>query len=122
MVISWNSVDFDDIRQALGDTETLDLVLEHDTTCSEALLECLELEDIELIASEYKHALISSEQELSNRFDEMLDELDELTRLRLINCEIALNECFSNFVDAECANALLHPTQLSNYEYAGAHC
>lgn len=122
MVINWNSVDFDDIRLALGDSYTLDLVLEHDTTCSETLLECLDLDDIECIAEQYKHALIASERELSERFDKMLEELDELTKLRLINDEIALNECFNNFTDAGCSDMLLHPTQLDNYTYGGAYC
>lgn len=114
---TWSQLTMDDIRMALGDSETLDFVLAHETTCEQALLECLELEELETIAEDSN--LLHSEVKVSENFDSFLDELEELDRLKLINDEVALNECFNNYVDSLHCDDLLHSTQVNNYEYVG---
>ncbi len=77
-----------------------------------------ELEIIEALA-EYEN-MISSEDELSERFDDMVDEFgliyligsDELD-------EPAMCEWFNNWTDALCKDGEIHSTQYSEYCYCG---
>lgn len=72
------------------------------------------LEMVELYAEEVGH--ISTEAELSERFDDMLG--DE-TKRKLANDPIMLSEEFSYFADSLCKDREIHPEQYANYEYIG---
>ena len=74
------------------------------------------LEMIELYANEM--GFIASEDELSEQFDNMLDDC----------CpdfdaedEPALSEAFSGYADSLCKDGEIHPEQYSQYNYTGKH-
>ena len=61
---------------------------------------------------------ISSEEELSERFDDMLAECypDFPT-----DDEPAITEFFNNWTDSLCQEGEIHPEQYSKYEYVGKY-
>jgi hypothetical protein len=72
------------------------------------------LEMVELYAEEVGH--VSTESELSERFDDMLG---DDTKRKLANDPIMLSEEFSYFADALCKDGEIHPEQYVNYCYVG---
>lgn len=66
----------------------------------------------------YKKGFIESEQELSERFDDMLAECypDFDT-----SDQCAIDEFFNNWTDSLCQNGELHPEQYSKYVYIGKY-
>lgn len=82
------------------------------------------MSELELVEWYAEHnGLISNEDELTERFDETLQEiLDEKTyqeAKRLANDSIQINEMFSAFADGLCSDGELHQSQVSEYEYMG---
>lgn len=74
------------------------------------------LELAELYASDYGH--ICSEDEASERFDEMLAECSPEFDTE---DKIAVNEAFSCWMDGLCKDGEIHPEQYNSYEYIGEH-
>ena len=84
------------------------------------------LELVEELAS-YEH-LPASEEELSERYDEYLNDLDGCsacgtnhTLAALQDDEVALNEDFSNYKDMLCTEGVIHEEQVSQYSYVGEY-
>jgi hypothetical protein len=75
------------------------------------------LEVVEAIA-EYK-SWISSEEELSERFDEEV--MPEVLRTHGKDDWPAIMEAFNAWVDGLCRDGHLHPLQVSEYCYIGEH-
>ena len=74
-----------------------------------------ELELIELIAT--YEGNISSESELSDRFDETFTDLIESNRLE--DDEPAISELFNNWTDSLCKDGEIHEEQCNKYCYVG---
>ncbi len=74
-----------------------------------------ELELIELIAT--YEGNISSESELSDRFDETFTDLIESNRLE--DDEPAISEMFNNWTDSLCKDGEIHEEQCNKYCYVG---
>lgn len=64
---------------------------------------------------------ISSEEQLSERFDSMLKEskCGSCGAVHIEDDEVALNEAFSNYTDGLVRDGELHLEQYQNYEYVG---
>ena len=81
-----------------------------------------ELELAEAYAADNAHYpcynLVTDEDDLSERFDEILDENLKLKET-LRNDKIMLNEEFSYFADRLCKDGLLHSSQYNEYCYVG---
>lgn len=65
----------------------------------------------------YDNGLLSSEEEVSERFDEniapfVIEQYSEDDR-------IAMNEAFNDWTDSLCKDGELHELQYENYEYVG---
>lgn len=73
------------------------------------------LEVVEEIASDEK--MISSEQDLSNAYDQMLEEtgFNQWDDATMIRCG------FSDWADSLLSDGLLHEEQVNNYCYIGKH-
>lgn len=74
------------------------------------------LEMIELYAAEMGY--IASEDELSEAFDNMLEECSPDFP---IDDEPAFNEAFNNWSDALCKDGTIHPLQYDKYTYTKKH-
>ena len=74
-----------------------------------------ELELIELIAT--YEGNISSESELSERFDETFTDFIESNRLE--DDEPAISELFNNWTDSLCKDGEIHEVQCNKYCYVG---
>lgn len=74
------------------------------------------LEMVELYAE--NQCLIGSAEQLSEKFDE---NIDELQGLRYRYDQIALEQDFATFSDALCESGEIHPEQYDNYEYEGKY-
>ncbi len=61
---------------------------------------------------------ISSEQELSDRFDEMLKETDFFSTYDRDDL-IAVRETFNDWSDGLCKDGEIHESQYNEYEYVG---
>ena len=72
------------------------------------------LELVEALATH--EGWISSEGELSEQFDQLLEETDSRD---LEEDEVALNEAFSIYADSLCKDGRIHAEQYSNYVYVG---
>ena len=117
MRFNWDAVTMHDIRLALGDDRVLDVVLDTGYTEVDEILDYIDLDEVEAVAA--GEGLIASEYELSELFDDLIDDLDELERIKLCNDEPAFNEAFSNYVDSLASDSLLHPKQVQDYCYIG---
>ena len=90
--------------------------------CLEAIEATIEenlgkLEIIEEFA-EY-HGLISSESELSERFDDENEEI--LIPLAAKNDSVAISEFFNNWTDSMCKGGEIHGEQYDEYCYVGKY-
>ena len=67
--------------------------------------------------------LISSEEELSERFDEMIESyLDEGSMShRDLEDEVMINEMFNNWTDMLREDGEIHEEQYNRYEYVGKY-
>tara|TARA_B100001093_G_C26071172_1_gene694574 strand:- start:219 stop:473 length:255 start_codon:yes stop_codon:yes gene_type:complete len=74
------------------------------------------LEIIELYAIEA--GLISSEDELSEQFDQYIDDCFPDFP---VDDEPALNEAFNNWTDSLCKDGIIHPEQYNQYDYTGIY-
>lgn len=80
------------------------------------------LEIVELYAEDRALNLISSEEELSERFDdEVLPHIIEThgTKGEEFTDTIMINEEFNNWSDTLCKEGDIHEEQYNNYEYVG---
>lgn len=75
--------------------------------------------DLLEIVEEYaeNNGLISSESELSERFDSEV--LPHVIAQYGEDDSVAINEAFSDWTDSLCKDGFIHPEQYSNYCYVG---
>ncbi len=68
---------------------------------------------------------ISSEDELSERFDsylkDILDSMSHVDAQRLLNDKPALSEMFGQYIYTLCKNGEIHPIQYAEYAYEGSY-
>jgi hypothetical protein len=76
-------------------------------------INCTSLENIELIAED--NCMISSEEELSQLFDETFSNIDFGNDLGMIR------ETFNNWTDGLCKDGVIHDEQYNYYTYIGKH-
>lgn len=62
---------------------------------------------------------IASEDELSDRFDDMVEELIEEGSNIDTEDEVGMSEWFNNWTDSLCKDGEVHPEQYSKYGYVG---
>ena len=79
------------------------------------------LEAVELWAGYHNPygVLITSERDLSNRFDEQI--APGVIALYRENDEPAMNEAFNNWSDMLCKEGEIHPEQYNEYCYVGEY-
>ena len=71
------------------------------------------------------NGLIDGEQEASDQFDAMIDEMLEGMSYRegkrLVEDTDAMSEMFSNWMDCQLSDGQLHQEQIDNYDYIGEY-
>ena len=77
------------------------------------------LEMVELYAEEMGH--ISSEQELSDKFDAMVEELNQCPNHIDTDDSIMMSEWFNDWTDSLCKDGEIHPEQYNQYCYVGEY-
>lgn len=76
------------------------------------------LEMVEMYAEEMGY--ISSAEELSERFDQMIEECMSCEfKRQLENDDCLVSETFNNWSDGLCKDGEIHSVQYENYEYNG---
>ena len=71
------------------------------------------IEMVEYIAE--MEGFISSEQQLSEQFDEMIGQCEGVDT----DDTVAMNEAFKNWTDGLCKDGILHTEQYNTYAYIG---
>lgn len=87
----------------------------------EQIQDNLTLSMVEEYANFWRSFLIGSKEQLSNQFDEMVDELSSNGSDIDTDDTCMINEWFNNWTDGLCTEGKLHELQLNQYEYIGKY-
>jgi hypothetical protein len=111
---NWCNVSVLDIRSAVGDEALLDIMIEHETADILEILQHLNLEQVEKVASQEK--FIHSEKKVSELFDSYVEEMEEAQK----KDKSFIGEQFGFYLHGLVQEDNLHPLQYNNYTYVGS--
>ena len=117
--MTWDKVTLRDIRDSLGDKETLDLIMTSLSLEKRDLLEVATLGQVEDIGEESKQYNkqfqgYASEDEVKEAFDSMLEECGIVLDM---DDRPMVSEAFSAWLDNEYDEGRLLEVQVNNYDY-----
>lgn len=117
--MTWDQVTLQDIRDALDDKQTLDLIMDACSIAEDDVLELATLEQVEDVGEESKrynthfHGY-TSEEAAKQAFEAMLKECEILLDM---DDEPMVSEAFNAWLDEEYDAGRLLAVQVNNYDY-----